>query len=141
MTFLSPSCSKFFFFRFSFCRFRRLATMAAISRWSSNSASPSPRRRRSRDRSNAYSSHMGRSTSWVASLSGCACRRRRTCTRTLGVAWRRQLRTRKANGESSSSGNRTHLEKGNQGFSKCHQHSIPTRRFRAVITRLRCGEQ
>lgn len=85
---------------FSFCRFRRLATMAAINRWSKNSASRL-RKKRSRDHSNAYSSHTGKWMLWVEYLIGCVFKRRKMFMRTRDAAWLRQLKIRRRNGEFS----------------------------------------
>lgn len=90
--------TSFLHLRFSFCRSRRLATMAAISRLSRSSASRS-RKRRSRGHSNAYSSHTGRWMLWVESSIECAYRRRKMCTRTRDAAWLRQLRIKRNDGE------------------------------------------
>lgn len=94
-------CWRVFFFSFSFCRFQRLATMAATSQWSRSSAFPS-RKRRIWDRLSAFSSHTVRWMWWVASSKECAYKHRKMFTRTLDEAWPRQLRTRKTNGELST---------------------------------------
>lgn len=123
-------------FFFSFCHFQRLATMAAISQWSRNSASHL-RKRKSKDHLSASSNRMNRWMWWVASSIGCVCRRRKMCTRVRDVVWLRQLKVLKTNGECITQlcercrrvrdggvKERTSvdIDTGNLGFCKCHQH-------------------
>lgn len=122
-------------FVFSFCHFQRLATMATINQWSRNSASRL-RRKKSWDHSSVYSSRTGRWMLWAASSIGCVYKRRKMSTRTPVVAWLRQLRIRKVNGELSSNHGKSRICVKVINISNSHKRASCSLSFSPT-----CGEQ